>query len=132
MNRTTDPILLKQKATDYLNRHYNKNKSIYNKKFYMLEPTSINGIKQVSCHTPTYMHNELLGCKVTEKYTDLNGQKQTHENELYNDTDSWSRTLSAKFGAAESASTVKLGGKRKVITARVNKKKKNRKTKKRT
>jgi hypothetical protein len=123
MNRTKDPKVLREKALNYLNTHYKKNKSIYNKKFYMLEPNSINGIKQVSCHTPTYMNNALSGCKVNETYTDLNGIKHNEDVEIAdNGTDSWGRNLSSKFGYAESASTVKLGGKYK--------KKKNRKTKK--
>ena len=66
VQRTTDPVLLKQKAIDFLNKNYTK----YNPSeglpevFYMLEPNSINGMKRISM-PPRHRNFD----NVTKQYT---------------------------------------------------------------
>ena len=49
--RTTDPVLLKQKAIAFLDKNYTRVKTGYEvpDDFYMLEPKSINGMKKLRC-----------------------------------------------------------------------------------
>jgi hypothetical protein len=49
--RTTDPVLLEQKAIAFLDKNYTRAKTGYEvpDDFYMLEPKSINGMKKLRC-----------------------------------------------------------------------------------
>jgi hypothetical protein len=120
--RTTDPVLLRQKAIEFLDKNYTRVKpgQPLPTTFYMLEPRSINGMTKIEM-LPNFTNTIVFGHKYTSKnatsiFTNLS-DGETHQpmNVIKNvDLDDvnnpvWTRTISM-FG--NSASDAVLGGTR--------------------
>jgi hypothetical protein len=136
VQRTTDPELLKQKAIEFLDKHYKRIKpgeyvgkyGVSEEVVYMLEPDSINGIKRLEgagdgsiiYYTPdgSKIPNSEKQYRSRVKYTDKNG-KEVNTNDVLNyldkdrdkiDSAIWYRE--GKLFATNSASNAVLGGTR--------------------
>jgi hypothetical protein len=132
--RTTDPVLLKQKAIAFLDKNYTrlKNGEIGKREFYMLEPNSENGIKRVIVDE-MFIPNDANGIRMNpmkipiidkqhecrDIYTDKNGVVKQKNIIRYiyrrpdNDVDKamWTRNMSGLI-VGNSARDVVLGGTR--------------------
>ena len=132
--RTTDPVLLRQKAIEFLDKNYTrlKNGDTSKKEFYMLEPNSINGMKRVEAYE-MFIPKDAQGVvmnpmdiklidkqyKCQDIYTDKNGNVQVKNAIRYiykrpdNDDDKamWSRIMSGLI-VGKSARDAVLGGRR--------------------
>ena len=120
VQRTTDPVLLRQKAIEFLNKNYTRAKTMYEipDDFYMLEPKSINGMKKLRCQGKDKENIEgqptknLLNASVTYKKISDGESYSRYEKIILDNANlepMWYRTISM-FG--NSASDAVLGGTR--------------------